>query len=212
MPPRRIPKPPPEPAPPPPSPALTEEEAAFVRHYLSLRNNTRAYLRVHPDVSYASANTLGAQIAGRPHVRAEIDAASEAYAAHLGVHAEAVLREYARVAFADPVDLTGPDGRVLPLGDVPIDLRRAVQSYRVNREKVVRRTTVRGGETKIETTVSEQVVEIRLWNKNDALNKLANYLNIKVSDAPKIEALIALLPEALQQKLRPFLEAAVAPQ
>ena len=53
-------------------------------------------------------------------------------------------------------------------------------------------------------------MEVKLWNKVDALTKLAGLLGLKTSDLPPVEALVSLLPEPLQAKLRPFLAAAAA--
>ena len=143
MPRRRVPPTPALPPPPPPPPSLSEEEASFVRHYVAMRNNARAYRAVYPDCTWQSAAVLGCELAQRPHVAAEIKAAVDAHAAHLNLHARNVMQEFCRIGLADPIDLVDAAGVLRPLGDVPIDLRRAIQSYKVNRERTVRRTVRR---------------------------------------------------------------------
>src|SRR5947209_3600953 len=96
----------PPPAPPDPADApLTPRERRFVDEYLVDLNATRAYRAAFPNAGYAAAKVGASRLLAKATLRAEIRAAREAQQRRARVSADAVLRELARIAFSDVVNL-----------------------------------------------------------------------------------------------------------
>lgn len=204
----------PDPPAPPPSLApedrqLNERERRYVEEYLWDRVRTRAYLRSHPNADYRTARSRSSELHNRPHVRAEIDAATRAQTARCRVRADAVLLEISRIANSDVAELFDPHSNALRHPrHIPLDARRAIASVRVGRE---RRTVRNHAQNQTTTTVIEQIIEYKLWPKNDALGKLASYLGLSTA-IPPLDALLAALPPALAGAVRAELAKQLAPQ
>ncbi len=181
---------------------LTADETAFVAEYLVDRNATAAYMRLNPDVSYQVAGATSHLVRNRPHVSAEIRIALRAQGRRTGINADLVLAEIKRVAFSDIYQLYDPATHQLRHPrHIPFDLRVCVSSVKVSRE---RRTVRTVGNTR--TTVTDCLVEYKLWNKLDALEKLCKYLGLQTSISP-IDALLAALPSQLALDVRRALTA-----
>lgn len=106
---------------------LNPKQAAFVREYLVDLNKTQAATRAgfaHPEVQ-------GSRLFGNVRVRAAIDAALAKRAAKLEVSTDRTLRELARLAFADLGEAFDSEGRLLPMGKMPEDIRRALSGVEV---------------------------------------------------------------------------------
>lgn len=176
---------------------LTNEERLFVENVLIDGNRTRAYREVFPKhMSYHSAAAAASRMAKRPHVAQEIRAGRAAIARKFQLGQNQVTQELMRIAFSDLVYAVDANDQLVPLRRIPLELRRAISSVDVLRERV---TTTRNGKTK--TTRTECVIRYKLWNKLDALDKLANMLGLKTS-IPPIEVLFNMLPRELAEQLR----------
>jgi hypothetical protein len=192
----------------PDGPELTNEERLFVENVLIDGNRTRAYKELHPHVKYETAARMGHDWASRPHVAAEIAAGRQAQIDRFRLRADTVTTEVLRIAFSDLARTVGPDGRLLPVPQMPLDVRSAISSIKVGRERVVDRSTTttkgKGKTTRTKTTVYERTIELRLWNKMEALDRLANMLGMKAT-LPPIEVLLDLLPVPVALQLRDLL-------
>lgn len=82
---------------------LSPKQQEFVREYMVDLNATKAAERA--GYSPASAGDIAAQLLGKTHVRAAIDAALAKRAAKTELTAERVLKEIQTMAFWDPADL-----------------------------------------------------------------------------------------------------------
>ena len=78
--------------------------------------------------------------------------------------AERVLQELTRVGFSDIAKLVDERGTIIPLRDMPIAARAAIASVKVTKYN---RNALDGKQ--------EDVVELRLWPKLEALVTLARY-------------------------------------
>ena len=189
---------PPPQIPPPVDPAdqpLTDAEKVFVEEYLIHFKRARAYLAAHPHCSRASAYVLGTRWLQKVRIRAEIDAVVKERRKHSEITASRVLRAAADIAFADIADCYGTDAP-LPIRQIPIETRRALQSVKVHRRQV---TTGTGKKKK---TVSEQSNHFRLTSKAQALILLFQHLGLH-QELPPVELLLSVLPRQMAEEFPP---------
>ena len=107
---------------------MTNKQERFCEEYLIDLNATQAAIRA--GYSAKTANEQGAQLLANLSVRARIDAALAEQSKRTGVTADRVVRELARVAFANSQDVVNyDDATVKP--DAARDDTAAVASVRV---------------------------------------------------------------------------------
>lgn len=176
---------------------LSHDEQLFVEEYLLDRNWANAYRRLHPDANHSNARRLGWAIGHRPNVRREIRNAIHAMRLRKRATADAVIDELAMVALSDVLDLYDPQTHQLRHPrHIPYETRKTIASIRVSRERTTTRTT---GRTR--TRVVDSTVEYRLWNKIEALGKLARHLGLDTEITP-LESLLRALPRELATAVR----------
>lgn len=78
---------------------LTAKQRAFVREYLVDLNATQAAIRA--GYSEKTANEIGAENLAKPSIRSAIDAAMKKRADRTDITADRVLKELAKIGFAD---------------------------------------------------------------------------------------------------------------
>jgi phage terminase small subunit len=105
---------------------LRPKQRRFVLEYLKDLNGTQAYLRAgynskNPDVDCQ-------KLLGNSRIKAEIQKAVEAQEKRLLFSADDVLREYLKLAFCDIGRAYDENGHLLPIKDIPEDVRRAISS------------------------------------------------------------------------------------
>ena len=186
---------------------LNDTERRFVDEYLVHENATRAYRTVRPDVSYNTANAEGSRLVAMPHVFREIRAGRRAQKRRLGVKADLVVKEWARIAGFDFLDIYDDSGTCLRRPNLmPLDTRKCVQKVRIIREQTRTRVTNNRGGGRTTTTVTEREVEYVFYSKLEALDKLAAFLGMKAVPAQPIEAILSALPadvaDAVRQSIR----------
>ncbi len=188
---------------------LSADEQRFVDEWLVDRNQTLAVLRAFPDVrGHREARGRGSDYAGRPHVRAEMRAVRHAQRLRCRVNADEALEEMARLAFSDILGLFDPRTQLLRLPrHIPLQVRKAISSVKISRE---RRTVVNDATNSTRTTVTDSVIEYKLWDKNAALARLWEYLGLKTT-IPPLEALLSLLPAPMRDEVRRHMGAGTAP-
>lgn len=146
--------------------ALTAKQALFVTEYCVDKNATRAAVRA--GFSQKNAENIGCRLLKKSQVADAIARELEQQAKVIRVDATRVLLEYARLAFADTTKAYGPDGKLLPLHQMPADLRRAISSFEVDR-----RTTNDGTEV-------TRLTKVKFHSKSQALEALGRHLNLFV--------------------------------
>jgi phage terminase small subunit len=77
------------------------------------------------------------------------------------------LRELARLAYSDPMELFNEQGKVLPIIEWPAELRAAIGSFEVVRGNVD------AGDGKF-----DDVIKVKLWDKPKALEMIAKHLGL----------------------------------
>lgn len=174
------------------SQGLTPEQQRFVDEYLIDLNGTQAYRRAFPGASYHTSRNEAAKLLAKPCIKREVKAARDAQQRRTRITADRVLRELARIAFADVadvMDLTDPDRpRLKPLRDMPPDARRAVQ----------------------EISRTPNGVKVKLAAKQAALDRLCQHLGLSTQITP-LEALLATVPAEHREFVRTLLAGALPP-
>ncbi len=176
---------------------LTDDEQRFTEEWAVDRSSAAAYRRCFPDASHYNSRRLGSLMRRRPNVDRECQAILRAARHRCGVSADEVIRELARIAFSDVLELYDPTTQQLRHPRyIPYDTRKVVSSIRVSRSRVSRSTN---GRTR--TTQTDQIIEYKLWDKNTALAKLMKHLGLENELTP-LEALLALLPVSVREEVR----------
>ena len=146
--------------------SLTYKQAAFVREYLVDKNATQAAIRA--GYSPKSAASIGEENLRKPEIQAAIDAGMADLASRVGITAERVLRERARIAFFDPRKLLDAEGNPLPMQDLDDDTAAAIAGVEVIEMK---------GGAEIPGVLS-LVKKYRLAAKDTSLAALEKYLGL----------------------------------
>lgn len=152
-------------------PALTNDRhERFAQEYLKDLNATAAYKRAGYKATGNGAEVSACRLLARPEVAARVAELQAERAERVKVEADDVLRELLIVGLSNVRDyVIDDDGQV----DVSADARpgaiRAVQSI-----KRRRRVESRLGGEEVETVETD----IRLWNKNTALQDLGKHLGL----------------------------------
>jgi phage terminase small subunit len=175
---------------------LTAKMLRFVDEYLIDLDGTAAYKRAGYRVGGTSGKSAGvcaAKLLKRADVAAAIAAGQSARAERTAVTQDRVLAELARIAFGDLANLLDENGALKSIEKLPRDVSAAIASVKVTKEK----TTVRGG-----SVVQERVTEVRAWDKNRALELIAQHLGM-LKSKHEVEhkggiGIAALTPEQLR--------------
>lgn len=140
---------------------LTPKQQLFVEEYLIDLNGKQAAIRA--GYSPKTAEVQASQLLSKLKVRAAIDKALAERSKRTGVNADRVVRELARIAFANPTKIV--DTATAELIDDDEDETAAIQSIKV------KRFTNKDGDTSIER-------EIRFNDKTRSLELLGKHLGM----------------------------------
>ena len=112
-----------------PTPILLRFQV-FVGHYLCCLNAAEAARRTG---FYKHPARSGADLLRHPEVQKLLYEQQRSLLAKIGVTAERIWAEYARIAFLDPAEAFDENGEFKPIPDIPEEIRRAITSYKVKR-------------------------------------------------------------------------------
>jgi phage terminase small subunit len=189
---------------------LNDNQRRFIAHYRATtpRNATRAYEAVYTSRG-ERARINASQLLTNPNVRAEIDALDAEELRDLGLTPARVLREIARLGFADVRQLYDDTGALKSPHELDDDLAAAVAQVEV----------VSYVKEDSDEPLLTRTHKIRLWNKEGSLKLLAQHLKL-ISDKvdlgtdtlAAIAKLLDRLPEtALHELVTPNGTAAALP-
>lgn len=168
---------------------LTEKEKRFVDEYLIDCNATRAAKAAGYRSRSGNEDTFrtrAAQILRKPKIRHAVDKELAKLSARTNVTAERVINELALLAFADIGDFVDIENHTIKSPSAAS--RKAMQSIKVRAEK-----------DKDGDKVAD-IIEFRLYNKLDALDKLARHLNL-FRELEPLESVIARLDKRLGEAI-----------
>lgn len=150
---------------------MTPKQARFVEEYLIDLNATQAAIRA--GYSAKRADAIGHENLRKPEIATAIEEARKRLSERTGVTTERVVKELARIAFADVRDLFTWDkdhACYVPSRDLSDDEAAAVSSVKA---KTRHFTTDAGTETTTE-------LELKTYDKLGALDKLGKHLGMFV--------------------------------
>lgn len=138
---------------------LTPKQDLFVREYLVDLNATQAAIRAGYSAQYA--DRIGSELLGKTRVAEAIAVKKAERSAKVGLTAERVLEEYARIAFSDMGDFAAWDSDgVTFMPSSHVDTRVVAE---------VKETPMKGG---------GKALGIKLHDKVGALNAVAKHLGM----------------------------------
>jgi phage terminase small subunit len=144
---------------------LTPRQQRFVEEYLIDLNGAQAAIRA--GYSSRTAKVIASQLLTKLNVRAALAAADTERRARTGVTPERVLKDIDTAANLDIALLFDQHGRLKPIHELPIEVRRAAESV-----KVVRRNLTAGDGTQ------EYVFEVKLVSKSKMQELLAKHTGL----------------------------------
>lgn len=159
---------------------MTPKQERFVQEYLIDLNATQAAIRA--GYSKKRADAIGYDILRKPEIQAAIQEGQKRIAHNLGVTAERIVTEYARIAFADMGALADWNARgmtIRPSNEIVPDQTAAIQ-------EVVLTPAKDGGIS----------IRIKLHDKIRALDSLARHLGMFED---KVNVTVPSLAERLRQ-------------
>lgn len=144
--------------PPPAKSIKSAKHALFVGAYLETGNAAEAARRAGYSDKGGAAAQRGRELLARPEIAEIVNRARDLRCEAEIARGKEVLRELTRVGFSDLSDCADERGQLLPLKQIPEAARRALSKFKVKERP--------DGSTE---------VEIALWDKNAALDKLGKF-------------------------------------
>ena len=129
---------------------VSDKESRFAHEYAKDHNGTRSARAAGWKGTAQGLAVQASRTLRKPNVAALIAQLQGSQLAKVDASAERVKRELALVAFSDPSQLYGRNGKLLPIHEMPEDARRAISGF-----------TEKG--------------EPKLWDKPSALGMLAKH-------------------------------------
>jgi phage terminase small subunit len=157
---------------------LTDKQERFCREYLVDQNATQAAIRA--GYSQKNADVTGSEVLGKTWVKDRVKALAAKQAERLDLKADDVLRELLLIAKVDIAKLYDKHGRLLPIHQIPEDVRRTIAGVDISLL----------GTTKV-----------RFWDKPRALELLGRSLKLFVDriEHGVTEDLAAVIREARER-------------
>jgi len=159
---------------------LNPQREAFAQHYALHGHAGKAAEAV------GLSRALGFQQLRHAEIAARIRELNELQFAAVGVDAETVKGELARVAFASGRDLFDAKGKMIPISDLPDDVASTITGIDVERRKG------ENGET-------YEILKIRRADKMGALALLARHFKVVGGEDDGVNALANVLADKLNE-------------
>lgn len=164
---------------------LTPKQQLFVREYLKDLNGTRAAERA--GYSAKTAQEQSSRLLSNVMVQAEIQKHMDRRAEKLEITSERILRELLTIATVDISKAFNEHGHLLPIADMPEEIRRAIAGVEIMDEFL--------GSGRDRTKIGE-TTKIKFWDKPKTLELLGKHLKlfterVEHSGAITLEQLVA---------------------
>ena len=149
---------------------LTDKQQRFVEEYLIDLNATQAAIRA--GYSEKTAKEIGCENLSKPNVAEAIAQEKKARSERTLIEADTVICELMRIGLSNISGAFTENGNLKPVHVMDENMQRAISSIKV---------VTRPGEVDEEgNRTVEYVHEVKFWDKNSALDKLAKHLGLLV--------------------------------
>lgn len=177
---------------------LTAKEQLFVQHFLKTLKVLDAYRAAGYPPRHETKHAN--MIMRRPRIIAAIAAVQDVSLREVGLDAKEIKLEIRRLSLADPAQCLDVDGNLLPLRQMPADIRACIKKI-----EVMKRNEVAGDGKQ------DLVTKVEFWDKPAALAMAAKHLLLLVDRVEVVHRYphAHLTDEELRQKL---IEAAAEPK
>lgn len=145
---------------------LTQKQESFCLAYIEVGNASEAYRRVY-NVEKMKSETINRKafdLLQDGKITARINELRQRLEERTLITEARVIEEVARLGLVDPSRLMGENGELLPIRDIPPEVRAAIASIEIREEKDEKGRVV------------GHIKKIKLWDKNSALEKLMKHL------------------------------------
>lgn len=117
---------------------LTEKQRRFAHLYAARPNATTAYLEAFGNASRNAAAVEAARLLRKPEVAELVATLVQARMAKLDATAERTIKELAYCALFDPAGLYDAKGKLLPIQEMPEEVRRVITGIEYKNGKPVK--------------------------------------------------------------------------
>lgn len=151
------------------SESLTDNQERFCQEYLKDLNATQAAIRAGYSEKLYSAEVQGCRLLSNIKVKARINELMDARQKRTEITSDVVLQEILLLAKTDLSRAYDDNGKLLPIKEIPEDIRRAIAGVKVFEEfEGFGKDRVKIGEVR----------ELKLWDKPRALELLGKHLKL----------------------------------
>ncbi len=155
---------------------LTAKQKRFIEEYLIDLNATQAAIRA--GYSPHTAKEIGYENLAKPHIRARVEKALAERSRRTGINQDRVIRELARIALVNPVDVINMDEATIR------DMASQDDTAAILSVKVKRIPTENGDITEREIRMADKIKALELLGKH--LGMFTDKLNVNAEMAVKI--------------------------
>lgn len=166
------------------------KHSTFVAKFIA--NGCKDATQAALDAGYKGKNAriTAYRLLQMPHIKAAVAKALEKQQERILIDKDRVLAELARIATCDIAGAFDANGALLPIKDMPEDVRRAISSIEVESVPAIINSE---GEADGEPAT---VTKIKFWDKNSSLTSLGKHFRmfvdrIEVNDVTDRAALLA---------------------
>lgn len=176
------------------------KKLVFAAEFLKDRNATQAAIRAgySPRTAHSSGPRLLTDVEVATYIKLSTDRVVESIVEENKTTVSNVLREVERIAHLDPKNMFDAQGALLPIAEIPEDLRRAIASF-----EVVEIFEWEGEGPNRRKVFSGYLKKVKLWSKDSMLTLSARHLgmlhdNVSVKVDSVVDALHAAEQRAKQ--------------
>lgn len=146
---------------------LSPKQEMFAQEYVLSGVAAEAYRKAYPGSQKWKDNsvyTAASLLLSNEKVSQRVSELRQEVKERFDISAERLLLEQSRIALFDFRKLFDENGRLIDVTGMPDDVAAAVSSVKINRVKSV--------EAEGDKILEEDIIELKLWNKNTALDSL----------------------------------------
>ena len=155
---------------------LTAKQKRFIEEYLVDLNATQAAIRA--GYSPHTAKEIGSENLSKPHIRARVEKELAERSKRTGINQDRVIRELARIALVNPVDVINMDEATIK------EMASADDTAAILSVKVKKIPTEEGTITEREIRMADKIKALELLGKH--LGMFTDKFNINAEMAVKI--------------------------